>query len=159
MAGLIVSTGAYAQGASAQQGQADGAERQTLDQIAVTGSRLIRYRDFIEVSPVQTVDFEQIQASGDLTLENVLNRFPQLGPDTNSASNHTAGSGVLTANLRSLGPTRTLVLVDGRRFVPADVTGLADLATIPDMLVERIEIVTGGASSVYGSDAISGAVN
>ncbi len=73
--------------------------------------------------------------------------------------NQSGGTGVLSADLRGLGAVRTLVLVDGRRFIPADVTGLVDLATIPDSLVERVEIITGGASAVYGSDAIAGAVN
>ena len=156
VAGALVSAGAYAGTANAQQ-QAPGAD--AVEEIVVTGSRLRRSRDFIEVSPVQTIDFEQIQTSGDLTLEEVVNSFPQLGPETSSTSNHTGGAGALTANLRSLGSTRTLVLVDGRRFIPADETGVVDMATIPSMLVQNIEIVTGGASSVYGSDAIAGAVN
>ncbi len=157
LTGLVVSAAGYA-GAASAQGQA-GVDAGTIDEIRVTGSRLIRSRDFIEVSPVQTVEFEEIQSVGNLTLEDTLNRFPQLAPDQTSATNQSGGSGVLPANLRGLGATRTLVLVDGRRFVPGDVTGIADLATIPDMLIERVEIVTGGASAVYGSDAIAGAVN
>ncbi|MFO0450669.1 MAG: TonB-dependent receptor domain-containing protein, partial [Pseudomonadota bacterium] len=130
-----------------------------LEEVVVTGSRLIRNRDFVAVSPVQSIDLAQIQDSGNVTLEDTLNKFPQLKPDNTGTTNQSGGTGVLSANLRGLGAVRTLVLVDGRRFVPADVTGLADLATIPDLLVERVEIVTGGASAVYGSDAIAGAVN
>ena len=156
LAGVALSTAGYAHIGSAQQA---GAERAVVDEITVTGSRLRRDRDFVEVSPVQTVEFEQIQASGNVTLESTLNKFPQLAPDTTSATNQSGGQGVLTANLRGLGAVRTLVLVDGRRFVPADGTGLTDLAAIPDILIERIEIVTGGASSIYGSDAVAGAVN
>ena len=85
--------------------------------------------------------------------------YPQLNPDTTGASNQSGGDGVLAPDLRGLGPVRTLVLVDGKRFIPASVTGLSDTAVIPDMLVERIEIATGGASAVYGSDAIAGAIN
>jgi outer membrane receptor protein involved in Fe transport len=128
------------------------------DEIIVTGSRLIR-RDLVASSPITTLDAEQIQASGNVTLEDTLNEFPQIKPGNTGSTNQSGGAGILTADLRGLGPVRTLVLVDGRRYIPADVTGLTDLSTIPDMLVERVEIVTGGASAVYGSDAIAGAVN
>ncbi|MFN2327396.1 MAG: TonB-dependent receptor domain-containing protein [Chromatocurvus sp.] len=138
---------------------AQNAGENLVEEVVVTGSRLRRDRDFLDVSPVQTMDMEQIRMSGNVTLENTLNRLPQLVPDNTSSTNNTGGSGVLSANLRGLGATRTLVLVDGRRFMPADVTGLVDLATIPDMLIERVEVVTGGASAVYGSDAVAGAVN
>ena len=134
------------------------AQDNTLEEVVITGSRLRRDRDFIEVSPVSTIDMEQIQALGNLTLEETLNRMPQLRPDTTASTNQYGGP-AMTADLRGLGAVRTLVLVDGRRYIPAENTGVADLATIPDMLVERIEIVTGGASAVYGSDAIAGAVN
>lgn len=156
IAGCAVSTAVYLPVASAQQAEA-GAD--TVEEIVVTGSRLRRARDLVAVSPVQTIGLEQIQSSGNVTLEDTLNEYPQLKPDNTSTTAQSGGTGVLSADLRGLGAVRTLVLVDGRRFVPADVTGLADLATIPDMLVERVEIVTGGASAVYGSDAIAGAVN
>lgn len=127
-------------------------------EIVVTGSRLIR-RDLVATSPITTIGEELIAESGSVTLENVLNNFPQVTPDNTSTTNQSGGSGVLTVDLRSLGAVRTLVLVDGRRYIPGDVTGLADLATIPDLLVDRVEVITGGASAVYGSDAIAGAVN
>ena len=139
-------------------GSALAQQESALEEVVITGSRLRRDRDFIEVSPVATVDMEQIQGLGNLTLEQTLNRMPQLTPDTTSATNQYGGA-AMSANLRGLGAVRTLVLVDGRRYIPAENTGIADLATIPDMLVERVEIVTGGASAVYGSDAIAGAVN
>lgn len=150
--------GLAATAANAQE-QSPGASSSNVEEIVVTGSRLLRTRDFQAVSPVQTIDLEQIQSSGNITLEDTLNKFPQLKPDNTGTTNQSGGTGVLSANLRGLGAVRTLVLVDGRRFVPADVTGLVDLATIPDVLVERVEILTGGASAVYGSDAIAGAVN
>lgn len=131
---------------------------ESVDEIIVTGSRLIR-SDFTAISPITTVDSDVIRLSGNPTLEDTINMYPQLNPDTTSASNQSGGDGVLAPDLRGLGPVRTLVLVDGKRFIPASATGLADMAIIPDMLVERIEIVTGGASAVYGSDAIAGAVN
>ena len=131
----------------------------SVEEIIVTGSRLRRSRDFVAISPVQTITLEQIQSSGNITLSETLNEYPQLVPDNTSVTNQSGGTGVLAANLRNLESVRTLVLVDGRRFVPADGSGVTDLVTIPDMLVERVEIVTGGASAVYGSDAVAGAVN
>ena len=155
LTGCIATAVGHLPVAVAQEPGSDGA----VEEIVVTGSRLKRARDLVAVSPVQTIDMNQIQASGNVTLEDTLNEYPQLTPDSTSTTAQSGGTGVLTADLRGLGPVRTLVLVDGRRFVPGNVTGLVDLATIPDMLVERVEIVTGGASAVYGSDAIAGAVN
>lgn len=126
--------------------------------IVITGSRLNR-RDLEASSPITTVGAETLQAQAPVTLESALNQFPQLTPDTTSSTNQSGGSGVLSVDLRSLGAVRTLVLVDGRRYIPGDVTGLTDLAMIPDLLVDRVEIITGGASAVYGSDAVAGAVN
>jgi outer membrane receptor protein involved in Fe transport len=130
-----------------------------LEEVMVTGSRLRRDRDAIASSPVQTIDLEMVQLSGSVTLENTLNKFPQVKPSNTSTTNQSGGAGVLSADLRGLGAVRTLVLVDGKRFIPGDVTGLVDLATIPDLLIQRVEVITGGASAVYGSDAIAGAVN
>ncbi|HKU17255.1 MAG TPA: TonB-dependent receptor [Steroidobacteraceae bacterium] len=129
-----------------------------IDEVVVTGSRLVR-RDLIAPSPVQTIDVGTLADSGSITLEETINQFPQLNPDNTGTVNQSGGTGVLSADLRGLGAVRTLVLVNGRRYIPADVTGLVDLGTIPDGLVERVEIITGGASAVYGSDAIAGAVN
>lgn len=153
---IITSTVATGAGFSASTALAQDDE--ALEEVVVTGSRLRRDRDFVEISPVATVDMSQVQNSGFLTLEQTLNRMPQLRPDTTASTNQYGGP-AMTADLRGLGAVRTLVLVDGRRYIPAEDTGVADLATIPDMLVQSIEIVTGGASAVYGSDAIAGAVN
>lgn len=129
-----------------------------LDAVTVTGSRLIR-PDLDAPSPTTMVTREDIQAAGSATIETVLNEFPQLAAGNTSSVNNGGGSGVLTANLRGLGANRTLTLVNGRRFMAANSDGVVDLATIPDALIENVEIVTGGASAVYGSDAIAGAVN
>ena len=126
--------------------------------IVVTGSRISR-SPLEGTSAVVSVPLEILTAQGAPTLEQALNQLPQLQPNTTSSSNQSGGSGVLSADLRGLGPERTLVLVDGRRFTPANFSGLSDLATIPDMMLDRVEIITGGASAVYGSDAIAGAVN
>ena len=88
----------------------------------------------------------------------MLNTLPQVVATTTSASNN-PGGGVATVNLRNLGSQRTLVLVDGRRYVSYDVSQTVDLNTIPASLIERIDVVTGGRSAVYGSDAIAGVVN
>jgi iron complex outermembrane recepter protein len=133
-------------------------EEATIEEVVVTGSRIIR-RDLVAPSPVVVVGAEAIRGSGNITLEETLNEMPQLRPETTRAENVGGGSGVLTADLRGLGPARTLVLVDGRRYIPASTDGLVDLATIPDMLIERVEVISGGASAVYGSDAVAGAVN
>ena len=133
-------------------------EADILEEVVVTGSRLRRDRDFVEISPVATVGMDEIQNSGYLTLEQTVNRMPQLRPESTSNSNQYGGA-AMSADLRGLGRVRTLVLVDGRRYIPAEITGVADLASIPDMMVQSAELVTGGASAVYGSDAIGGVVN
>lgn len=152
-AGLLAAPAAMAQDAPAGE-VAEAAE----GDVVVTGSRLQR-RDLVANSPITTVTAETLTQQGAVTLEQSLNQFPQLVPDTTSSTNQSGGAGILSVDLRSLGAVRTLVLVDGRRYMPGDVTGLTDLALIPDLMVERAEIITGGASAVYGSDAIAGAVN
>ena len=128
------------------------------EEIVVTGSRLVRH-DLTAPSPTTIVGAEEIKLSGNVNIEKTLNQFPQLGQGNTSSVNNGGGSGVLAANLRGLGSTRTLTLVNGRRFVPANSGGDVDLGTIPDALIQRVDIITGGASAVYGSDAIAGAVN
>ena len=129
-----------------------------IEEVIVTGSRLVR-RDLDAVSPVVVISDADIRNSGNVTIEETLNEMPQLASDNTSSVNSGGGSGILTADLRGLDAVRTLVLVNGRRFAPADARGLTDLTSIPDALVDRVEVVTGGASAVYGSDAIAGAVN
>ena len=149
-AAMLASASAWAQDAAPA-----GTEMET---IIVTGSRLVR-TDLAAPSPLTVVGAEAIALSGSVTVENTLNEFPQLAAGNTSNVNNGGGSGVLTSNLRGLGATRTLVLVNGRRFIPANSDGSVDLASIPDALIERVDIITGGASAVYGSDAIAGAVN
>ncbi|MBS0416155.1 MAG: TonB-dependent receptor [Proteobacteria bacterium] len=134
----------------------------SLQEVVVTGSRLIR-TDLTAPSPTTVVSAEDIKLSGNVTLDKTLNEFPQLATGNASSVNNGGGSGILTANLRGLSTNnqavRTLTLVNGRRFIPADQYGNVDLASIPDALIKRVDIITGGASAVYGSDAIAGAVN
>lgn len=140
--------------ALAQQEGADGA----IEEIVVTGSRL-RRTDLTSPSPTVIVSEEDIRLSGRGTLEGVLNELPQLNADGTGSTQNISQAGLHTADLRSLRPERTLVLVNGKRFTPANQSGLVDLSRIPDALIERIDVITGGASAVYGSDAIAGAVN
>ncbi|QJR02051.1 TonB-dependent receptor [Sphingobium yanoikuyae] len=153
---LLLST-ILAGGGLGSTAQAQEAAQPSTD-IVVTGSRLVR-TDLTAPSPISVMGSEDVKLSGNVTLEKTLNEMPQLASGNTSTVNNGGGSGVLTANLRGLGNTRTLVLVNGRRFIPADSNGNVDLASIPDALIKRVEIITGGASAVYGSDAIAGAVN
>ncbi len=130
------------------------------DLIIVTGSRIPR-QDLEANSPITIIDAEEFQFAGNSTVERVLNQLPQVVPGASSQSNN-PGAGFATIDLRGLGNQRTLVLVNGRRWIPADNSagfGGTDVNTIPAGLVERVEVVTGGASAVYGSDAIAGVVN
>jgi iron complex outermembrane recepter protein len=125
--------------------------------IVVTGSRIVR-PDLEASSPVTIVTGEMLKMAGTANVEEFLRDLPQLVPaiggNTNNGSN-----GAATLDLRNLSEERTLVLVNGKRFVPFDSEGAVDLNMIPASLIERVEIVTGGASAVYGSDAIAGVVN
>ncbi len=126
--------------------------------IIVTGSR-IRRTDLTASSPVAVATAAEIGVSGEVAnVENFLNELPQFVPGTTGASNN-PGNGLATINLRGAGTTRTLVLVDGKRYIPSTLGGVVDINNIPTPLVERVEVVTGGASAVYGSDALAGVVN
>lgn len=137
-------------------------EGATIEEIVVTGTRIKR-RDFITSSPLVTVSPEHLRFSGQPTLEETLNQLPQVLPQPGRSSNYTAsadaGVGAAVVDLRGLGAGRSLVLLNGRRVAPSGVGNAVDLNLIPQFLVERIEIITGGASAVYGSDAIAGVVN
>ncbi|MFK8043722.1 TonB-dependent receptor plug domain-containing protein [Congregibacter sp.] len=128
-----------------------------IEEIVVTGSRIKR-KDFTSISPLVTLDAEQITLSGVTAIEDLVNEAPQLVPDGNRTSNN-PGNGQASLNLRGLGANRTLVTLNGRRMAPADSFGAADVNLIPSQLIKRVEIVTGGASTVYGSDAVAGVVN
>lgn len=126
--------------------------------IVVTGTRLVR-QDFEAISPVTTVGAEQIQLTGTLNTEQLLNDLPQVVGGNTTTSNNTGGEDFSTVDLRGLGPNRTLVLVNGERVPASSTTGVVDINTIPAGLISRVEVVSGGASAVYGSDAMGGVVN
>jgi outer membrane receptor protein involved in Fe transport len=131
--------------------------RGAVEEIVVTGSRIKR-RDFNSPSPITTIDREAIAASTEATLEGLLNDMPQVTPNFGRISNN-PGNGKAHINLRGLGPGRTLVMLNARRFAPSGVGSAVDINNIPQALIERVEIITGGASTVYGSDALAGVVN
>jgi len=133
------------------------------DVIVVTGSRIAR--DVTDAStPLVIIDADEIKLSGATSIDKVLNDQPQFVAATNggaTANTVPAGSaaGAAYVNLRGFGPTRSLTLVNGRRFAIFGPEQVTDLNTIPTALIERTEVVTGGSSAVYGSDAITGVVN
>lgn len=131
--------------------------QQEIEELVVTGSRIAR-QDLTSVSPVATVGAVEMQAQGVVNTENLLATLPQAAPGVTGTVNNGNG-GVATVNLRGLGSNRTLVLVDGKRQVPTTSGGTVDINLIPPAMIDRIEVMTGGASAVYGSDAISGVVN
>ncbi|HTE41220.1 MAG TPA: TonB-dependent receptor [Steroidobacteraceae bacterium] len=135
---------------------------EVLDRVVVTGSRITN-PNLESPSPVQVIDSTDIDAAGVVNIQQMLLKSPVFGTPGISRTNSnfaTASAGVSTVNLRELGEDRTLVLVNGRRFV-AGIPGSAavDLNTIPTQFIERVEVLTGGASAVYGSDAVAGVVN
>jgi outer membrane receptor protein involved in Fe transport len=146
---------AYAQDQNATQDQSNP---QTLQTIVVTGSH-IRRVDLETSNPVVAVSAQQIQATGKLTLGDVVQQLPVItGGIETPRVNNGGGSGQTLVGLRALGASRTLILVDGQRIIGAG-GGPADLNSVPAAAVERIEVLTDGASAVYGSDAIGGVIN
>src|SRR5471030_795859 len=131
-------------------------------QVQITGSR-ISSPGAESPSPLQVLTAADIAASGVTNLQDLLDKNPTMGTPTLSRTNSnflTSSGGVSTVNLRNLGDSRTLVLINGRRFVsgvPGDTA--VDLNTIPVDFIERVELLTGGASATYGSDAVAGVVN
>ncbi|HEY6816938.1 MAG TPA: TonB-dependent receptor, partial [Croceibacterium sp.] len=139
-------------------------EPASTNSIVVTGSRIAR-RDYVATSPIVTVDADLIEESSQINLEANLNKLPQFTPaltqfntgDFQANANNTIG--VSTVSLRQLGSNRNLVLIDGRRGMPVSGTGVVDINSIPSAAVQRVEVITGGASSTYGADAVGGVVN
>ena len=138
-----------------------GADAVDVGEIVITGSR-IRRDTFSSPQPLSVVSAESIRDSGQISIGNILMEQPNINPATNSqnSSGTLFLAGQTRADIRGLGPTRTLVLMDGRRLPFSDASSPAvDLNTIPSLMVKSIETIAGGASAVYGSEAISGVVN
>ncbi|KQS55682.1 hypothetical protein ASG17_06335 [Brevundimonas sp. Leaf363] len=129
-----------------------------VEDVVVTGSRIVR-QDFEAISPVTTVSSETIELTQTLTVDSLLNTLPSVVAGNTRNSNNSGGESFATVDLRGLGPSRTLVLVNGERVPASSTTGVVDINTIPASLIDRVEVVTGGASAVYGSDALAGVIN
>ncbi|MDB5481375.1 MAG: TonB-dependent receptor [Caulobacteraceae bacterium] len=132
-----------------------------VQELVVTGSR-IPQPNLTSVSPLTTITSQDVKLTGTTDILQLLNQLPSaFANQTSQVSNGSTGTAV--ADLRNLGPQRTLVLVDGKRLMPGDPTAGnnngADLNNIPTGLVDRVDVVTGGASAVYGSDAVAGVIN
>ena len=148
----LAATPAMAQDAGSDEEAAEG------NVILVTGSRIAR-PDLEAPSPVTVVGEEQIELTGTTTVESLLNELPQVIPGNTRVSNNSGGENFATLDLRGLGPGRTLILLNGERLPASTTTGVVDVSQIPTGLIQRVEVVTGGASAVYGSDAMAGVIN
>jgi outer membrane receptor protein involved in Fe transport len=150
---------AHKAGAQEQQGQGSG-----LEEITVTGSRILR-RDFSANAPITTIDQTAFQATGTVGVETILNQLPQFVPaitqftttDVQETANNSIGGSFIS--LRGLGANRNLVLIDGKRAQPFNSQMFVDTNMIPASAIQRVELITGGASAVYGADAVGGVVN
>ncbi|NGM50488.1 TonB-dependent receptor [Caulobacter sp. 602-2] len=129
-----------------------------IEAVVVTGSRIAR-PDYVSNSPIVSVGQEQLAKSGSVTVDTLLNQMPQFVPGVSSTSNNPSNGGQANIQLRGLGSNRTLVLMDGHRIVPSNSDGTVDVNLIPSAIIQNIEVITGGASATYGSDAMAGVVN
>jgi len=148
----LISTPSFAQDAAEE-------EAETAPAIVVTGSRIARPNQE-SASPVTVVTAEDFKGTGSTKVEDLINNLPQVVATQNSGVSNGA-DGTATVSLRGLGASRTLVLIDGRRLMPGGIGGgaAADLNFIPSALIQSVEVLTGGASSTYGADAVAGVVN
>jgi outer membrane receptor protein involved in Fe transport len=158
---LALSMPAFAQEQAAAAEAAPSAEQ--ANTIVVTGSRLARDPNAVAPVPISTLSAADFRAAGNTDTTATLRQLPALissGTVADSIERGAGGVGQAVLNLRQLGAARTLVLVDGRRHVSGvDGTQAVDVATIPAALIERVEVLTGGASAIYGADAVTGVVN
>jgi len=157
---VLIALGASTGSVNAQQ---QDVEELTLEEVVITGSRISR-PEFSQPSPVTSIDAKELRRFGTPDLGSILGELPSIGAtgtlSGNAVSLNGADAGVSSPDLRRLGLERTLTLVNGKRQVGATAgSSQVDLSTIPTALIERVDIVTGGASAVYGSDAVSGVVN
>ena len=137
-------------------------QQETVEEVIVTGTRLAR-SGYDTPTPVTVLGSAELEADAPHNVADIVNQLPSVvgstTPNTANLSISAGGAGINGINLRSLGRQRTLILVNGRRASGASRDGVVDINTIPQPLVERVEVVTGGASAVYGSDAVTGIVN
>lgn len=162
LAASCLATAAMLAGPAAAQTTEPQAAEEPAGEIIVTGSRIVR-DGYDAPTPVSVISTKELKAEAPANISDFVNTLPAVrGSGTAASSNGSlsnGAAGINTVNLRSLGAQRTLVLFDGQRSVASATTGTVDVNTFPQALIERVEVVTGGASSAYGSDAVSGVVN
>lgn len=154
--------GGVAYGALLAGGAAYAQDATAVEEVVVTGSRIAR-PDYVANSPIVSVGQAAIENTGQVTVEKSLSQMPQFtgsfGQGNTGSTSTGLNGGQSYASLRGLGAKRTLILMDGRRLQPSNPDGSVDLNTIPEALIENVEVITGGASTAYGSDATAGVVN
>ncbi|MGV3592053.1 MAG: TonB-dependent receptor plug domain-containing protein, partial [Gammaproteobacteria bacterium] len=140
-------------------------EEAGLEEIVITGSRIVR-RDYQSNSPIVTVDAGDFETQTGLNVESYLNQLPEYNPASSPTTSQgdvqitpVNSVGIASISLRGFGPNRSLVLVNGKRPVPINALMVTDVNGVPSALVQRVETITGGASAVYGADAIGGVTN
>ena len=133
------------------------AEPTSGQEIVITGT-LIRNPNLVASAPVTVLGHDEVQLRQTNTAEDILRTIPGAAPSIGAQVNNGNG-GSSYANLRSLGSNRNIVLLDGVRIVPVDLSGRVDLNIIPLALIDRVDVLTGGASSTYGADAVAGVIN
>jgi iron complex outermembrane receptor protein len=141
------------------------AQTEQLEEVVVTGSRIVR-RDYESNSPIITVDASAFETQTGLNIESYLNQLPTYNPATTPVTSQgdvqitpVNSVGIASISLRGFGPNRSLVLVNGKRPTPINALMVTDVNGVPSALVQRVETITGGASAVYGADAIGGVTN
>jgi outer membrane receptor protein involved in Fe transport len=156
---------AFAPHASAANAPAAKDSGDQLEEVQVTGSRIVR-KDLVSNSPLVTVDSTTLENRQGLNIESYLNQLPEFNPAASPVTTQqdvqiTAVNsvGIASVSLRGFGPNRSLVLVDNRRATPSNALMVVDVNTIPSSMIKRVEIISGGASAVYGADAIGGVSN
>ncbi|MDP1616341.1 TonB-dependent siderophore receptor [Phenylobacterium sp.] len=153
--------GVAAAGAASAQTAAP-ADVASVEELVVTGTRVVR-DGYQAPTPLTVISETEILAAAPSNVADFVNDIPSIvgsaTPQTSNASISAGTSGVNALNLRGLGATRTLVLLNGQRSVGSTITGAVDVNTFPQGLISGVQIVTGGASAAYGSDAVSGVVN
>lgn len=135
--------------------------QEQIQEVIVTGSRIAK-RDAVADTPILTIDAQAMADSGHTTVDHYLNTLPQIAPSFGSQSNNPSQNGRAHIDLRGLGINRNLVLINGRRGMGSGQQsggGVVDVNTIPAALIERVELITGGAAATYGPDAMAGVTN
>lgn len=159
---MVAASGLCAGIAVAQEAPAEDEREELSQEIIVTATRIAR-PDYEAPTPTTSIGIEEINKAAPTNIADYVNQLPQLSgsatPRVGNANTSTGFNGLNNLNLRALGANRTLTLLDGQRVVSSGLNGAVDINNLPSALIERVDVVTGGASAAYGSDAVSGVVN